>query len=269
MKKQEGGFTIPELLVALILSALFVGLILFFTISYWRYGYLLEADLDTLITRLNAGDFLRNSIGQSSGIIIQNSIPDSHTNNPDPAISSGLYWIPLHAVPGTTLVGTSGTKPLLYYKGFSFNAAGNYIMNGTQPYEDEFIIYLDGTTKTIMLRSLANPNAPGNRLKTSCPPAIATSSCPADKVIASDLASVERRYFSRTGNLINYLYITEGVCEGGQEGQYNGSYDGCIGPDFPAVEVVELTLNLSKKPIFQKTYATSNSTIIRIALRNK
>ncbi len=257
MKQNQDGFTLPELISVMVVSALFTGLILFFMVSYWRYGYLLEADLDTLVTRLNAGDVLRESLGLSSGLINQNSFADSHTNNPDPAIPSNLYWTPLHAVPGNTAMPAAGsTTPLLYFRGFSVDTSKNIVMNGTQPYEDEFVLYLDGSTKSLKLRSLANASALNNRLKTSCPPASATSTCPADRTIATDLASIDIRYFSRTGNTIDYT------------SSFDSATNSYTGPDFPVAEVVELTLNLSKKPIFQKSYATTNTTIIRIALRN-
>jgi hypothetical protein len=64
------------------------------------------------------------------------------------------------------------------------------------------------------------------------------------------------RYFSRTGNTIDYTSI------------WDGTINSYIGPDFTAVEVVEFTLNLSKKPLFQTTSTTVNNTIVRIALRN-
>ena len=56
MKINQSGYTLPEVLVALILTGFFVGLIMTFTFSYWRYGASQEADMDTLTTRLNAGD---------------------------------------------------------------------------------------------------------------------------------------------------------------------------------------------------------------------
>jgi len=257
MKHLQKGFTITELLIVIIMSAFFSTLILYFFIDYFRYGYLLQADLETLTTRLNAGDFLREAIGTSTGLVIQNGIPDSHTANPDPAIASGLYWVPIHAIPGNKPVGATGTTtPLLYFRRFSLNTTGNYIMNGAQPYEDEYVLYLDGTTKSLMERILANPAATGDRVKTTCPPSLATASCPVDKTVATDLISIDSRYFSRTANLIDYTSITD---------PGTGAY---IGPDFTAVEVVELTLNLAKKAALQTTYSTSNSTIIRIALRN-
>lgn len=256
-QKDERGFTLPELISVMVVSAFFVGLILFFTFSYWRYGYLLQADLDTLGSRLDAGDYLRESIGLSSGLIIQNSIPDSHTNNPDTSIATNQYWIPIHAIPGNTPIGASGTTtPLIYFKRFSLDNTGHFIMNGTQPYEDEYVLYLNGSTKQLMVRSLANPSANGNRLLSSCPPANASATCPADKVIASNIASIDTRYFSRTGNLIDWTSI------------FDTNTNSYAGPDFPVVEVVEFTLHLTEKPIFQQTNATVNTTVIRIALRN-
>jgi hypothetical protein len=190
-------------------------------------------------------------------MIMQNSIPDAHPNNPDPADVTGQYWLPIHAIPGNFPIPVKGvTTPLVYYSRPSTASNGSYVMNGVQPYEDEFMLYMDGTTKSLKQRTLVNPNATGDRLKTSCPAAIATLTCPADKTVATDLASIDMRYFSRTGNLIDHTSSQDPL---------TGAY---TGPDFTAVEVIEFNLNLVQKPLLQSTKATSNSTIIRIALRN-
>lgn len=129
-------------------------------------------------------------------------------------------------------------------------------MNGTQPYEDEYVMYLNGSTRQLLLRSLANPSATNNRLKTSCPPAIATVSCPADRVLIEQLASVDITYYSRSGNAINYQSITDPV---------TGDY---IGPDFTAVEALQYTFHITNKTLFQQSTSTINDTVVRIALRN-
>ncbi len=255
MRKSASGFTLMELLVVIILAAFFSSLVVYFTFSYWRYGFSLQADEDTLTTRLNAGDLIRESVGTALGLIIQNSIPDSHALVLDP--NNANFWLPIHAIPGTINVPAAGqVTPLIYYRRYSFDASGNYIMNGSQPYEDQYVLYLAGDSKSLMIRTLANPSATGNRLKTSCPPSLASVSCPADKTVATNLASVATRYFSRTGNLIDYTSV------------YDPNTNSYAGPDFTAVEVVEFTLNISQKTTFEKTAGTSSSTIIRIALRN-
>jgi len=252
----QKGFTLPEVVVVLGLTALFTGLIMYFGMSYWRYGYLLQEDLDTLVTRLDAQDFLRDHISTASGLITQNGLPDPNAENPDPMIAGDEYWVPIHAVPTTFNTGGTGTTPVLYYKRFSVDPSGAHIMNGTQPYEDEYVLYLNNPTKQLLVRTIANPGATNNKALTSCPPDIASASCPADKVVASDLAALTLGYFSRSGNPVDWTSIFDPI---------NNEY---IGPDYPSVEVAEFTLDLAKKPVFQKTDATQNRTVIRIALRN-
>ncbi len=256
MKLNQQGFTLPELISVMAVSALFAGLILYFGFSYWRYASLLEADQDTLVSRLNAQDVVRELIGTTSGLISQNSIPDSHTLNPDPSAGNN-YWLQLHAVPGNTPIGSANTiTSLLYFKRLSINTSNAIIMNGTQPYEDEYVLYLDGTSKQMYLRTLANPSATNNRQHTSCPPALASGSCPADRVILSNIGSIDSIYYSRSGNTINYHSSTDPVT-----GQYNG-------PDFAAVEALQYTFHVTKKSLFITSNGTYNDTIVRIALRN-
>lgn len=257
MSRDEKGFTITELLIVIILTSILTLIVMLFAFDLWRNSAISAAENDTLVTRFNASDTLREFIGTSSGLIIQNSITDANAMVPDPDISGGQFWLPIHAVPATVPVGGSGTfTPLIYFKRYSVDSSNQYIMNGTSPYEDEYVLYLDGSTKNLMMRILANPSATGDKYLTTCPPASASAACPADRVVAADVSSVATRYFSRTGNLIDHDSITDP-----DTGEY-------IGPDYTAVEVLELTINLSKKPAFSSTNPTSNSTVIRIALRN-
>jgi type II secretory pathway pseudopilin PulG len=256
VRRDEGGFTLVELVSVMAVSALFAGLIMYFGFSYWRYSSLLESDLDTFVSRLNAQDVVRELIGTTTGLIVQNSIPDMHTLNPDPSAGPN-YWIPLHAVPGNTTIGAANTTtPLLYFRRLSITTANAIAMNGSQPYEDEYILYFNGTTKQMLLRTLANLSVVNNKVKTSCPPALASGSCPADRIIISDLASADSIYYSRSGNTINYHASTDPVT-----GAYNG-------PDFTTVEALQYTFHITKKSLFIKTNGTYNDTIVRIALRN-
>lgn len=257
MRQDESGFTIPELIVTMTVSSVFAGLLIFFMFSYWRYGLLLEADQDTFTSRLNAGDYLRRNISPASAMIVQNSIPDDNPGSLDAATLPANYWTPIHAIPGPNTIGAAGTKkPVVYYKRPTITTTNTVAMNGVLPYEDEFILYMDGSTKTLMVRTLANASVPDNSLKTSCPPELATSTCPEDRTIAEDISGVTMRYFSKTGNLIDYTSSTDSLT-----GEYTG-------PDFSAVEVVEFTLNLTKKTQFQTSNSVFNSTTIRVALRS-
>lgn len=253
---RESGFTLPELISVMAVTLLLSGLIMYFAFQYWRSSATVTNDLETFVGRLNAGDRLRDTMNQSSGLITQNGLADTHATVVDPSDGTGTYWVPVHAIPGNIPVGTSGATPLVYFRSPSIDTSKNIVMNGTQPYEDEFVLYLDSATKELRMRTLANPGALNNARTTSCPPASATSSCPADRVMATNLISVDMRYFSRTGNTIDYTSIVDPL---------TGDY---IGPDFPAVEVIEFNLHVFKKSTLHGGADTSSQTVIRVALRN-
>lgn len=254
MKLNQRGMTIAELSVTLVVTTVMIGAIMAFALNYQRYGFSLEADLDTFSSRLDAGDYIRETVGTSTGLITQNSLPDPQTNNPDPADASNLYWKVIHAVPGNINAGAS-TTPVLYFRRYAFNNSNQYIMNGINPYENEYVMYLNGNTKQLLVRTIANSSAPGNALRSSCPPP-GTATCPPDKIIANDIASIDARYFSRTGNVIDHNAIID------------SSTGQAIGPDFQVVDVLELKLNLTKKTLYQTSNTINNNTTIRIALRN-
>jgi hypothetical protein len=255
--RDESGFTIPELISVMIVTTIFTGLLVYFTFNFWRGTATLSADSETFVTRLNASDSLRDLIGASSGLVSQNGLADANTGSADPTNPSGQFWLPIHAVPGTISVGSGNTiTPVLYFRQPALNTSKDFVMNGTQPYENEFVLYMNAATKQLLLRSLANPNVINNKTITSCPASAVTPACPADRIIADSINSITLRYFSRSGNLIDYHSIVDPT---------TGDY---IGPDFPSVEVVEANLQLFKKSQLHGGQDTSSQTVIRIALRN-
>lgn len=255
--RPQAGFTLVELLVAMILTVAFSILVLSFMIDFWRSTATLQSDSETLVTRQNAGDRLRTALNVGTHLIDQNSIVDLNADDPDPSDGTGTFWVLIHAIPSSITMPASGSiTPVFYFEAPSVNSSESLIMNGTQPYYDEFVLYLKGSTKQMLMRTLANPNATGDKLTTSCPPPLASSSCPPDTVIAGDVTSVDTRYFSRSGNTVDYTSVTD------------PSTGGYIGPDFPAVDVVELTLHIGRKSVVHGGQDTSNETIVRVALRN-
>lgn len=253
----QRGFTVVELISVMAVTMILMGMLVVFTIDYWGNSANLQADLQTFTTRLNSQDVLRQYISASDGLIIQNSIPDLHVLDADPSIASGQYWLPIHAVPGNITSGSTGSiTPVIYFRRPSQDTSHTIAYNGTVPYDDEYIIYLNGTTKSMMMRTLANPNVINNIAKTTCPAAQASSSCPADKTVIDNLTSVDMRYFSRSGNTIDWTSVYDSA---------NSTY---AGPDFPLVEALEFTLHESAKAQFHGVYNASSQTVIRIALLN-
>lgn len=257
IRLNESGLTIVELLAVIITSSIIVGTISAFALNFWTNTAVVQSDEDTLVTRLNAGDYLRNAINSASGMINQNDLADNNAGDPDPGDPSGTHWLLIHAVPGTINMGATGTiTPVVYFNRPSVDTSKNIIMNGTVPYQDDVILYMNGTTKQLLARTIANPYAANNQAQTTCPAASATQNCPKDTVVADNVSGVGMRYFSRSGNTIDYTSIVDP-----NTGQY-------IGPDFPSVEVVEFTLKLSKKAQLHNGADTINQAVIRVALRN-
>jgi type II secretory pathway pseudopilin PulG len=257
MSKHQSGYTLVELVITLFMTSLVVTLVMFLTFNFWRFSATSQADQDTLTERLNAGDFLREYLGSASGLITQNSIIDVNAGKPDTAGAGTNYWEPLHAVPGQINTGSGGTiTPVMYFKKYSQDGNKQLIYNGLNPYEDEYILYLDTKNNALRLRTLAHPLATNNREKTSCPDTLASGSCPADRTLITGVQSMNKRFFSRSGTLINWTDL------------FDPDINSYAGPDNPTVEVVELTINVAVKPVFQKSNTTSSSTVIRVAIRN-
>lgn len=243
-------------MMSIVMTGIITTMLLAFMFQYLKVGYATDASLETLVSRLNAADYIRESIGTSTGLISQNGLPDARTLVPDPAQPSNTYWLPIHAIPDTRTAAAGSYTPIVYYRRFSVTSTKALIMNGTTPYEDEYVIYLNGTTGQLLVRTIANNSAPSNAAKSSCPPASTTASCPADKILARNVTSVASRFFSRSGNLIDYRSSTDITT-----GQYNG-------PDYTSVEAIEFSINFSVKPLFEKTKTVQSTSVVRIALRN-
>ncbi len=254
LKKVLKGFTVVEVTMVIVASGIIFALVFSFFWEYWQYAEKAQSDSDIFTSRLDASDYIRDSVGSSSGLITQNSIIDSNANVVDGTAGAG-YWQMIHSVP-QTITTTSTDQPITYFKRFSQNSSKAFIMNGTNPYEDEYILYLSSSGE-LRVRTIKNTSATGNILVTSCPPASATANCPADKVLIDNIESISTRYFSRSGTLIDYT-PTYDVDTGAWVN----------GPDFPTVEVIEYTIKVSKKAFTQTTNTSQSETIIRIALRN-
>lgn len=252
----QTGFTVPELIIVMVLTLLFSSLVLSFAFDFWGTATDLQNSSETLVTRQNIGDRLRGQLNVASTLLNQNSIADTNANVSDPSDVSGTAWLNMHAVPETVATPVAGQyAPILYYAAPALNASKNFIMRGVEPEQNEFVLYLDGAQKKLMLRTLANP-ASGNVARTSCPASVANASCPVDRTLADDVVSVGKKYFSKSGNTINWNDVID------------PDTGASIGPDYPDVEVVELTITLRKRAVIHGRADSLSSTTVRVALRN-
>lgn len=270
MRHRQSGFTLVEMLIVVIMTTVLSMIIFGIGYQYLKQAAKLSAQTSFYSERLNVGDYLRQNIGLSTGLINQNSITDSNRLVSDPSDVTNTRWQKIHAIPGA--FGSSSTvTPIVYYSQDAQTSSGASIMNGSSAYQNEFIMYHDGVSKELRLRILANPSASQNAAKTTC--ATATQTCPRDKVLLTGVQTVEMRYFSRSGDDIDFRSSCDPdayFCAGTSPSrcQQVAPYTGCNGLDFSQVEVVQFKLKVQKTIESDRNHMIYNSTVIRIALRN-
>lgn len=177
---KNSGFTIVELLIVIsvlaIIGVTFLGIVANYFVTITRT----EELTNMTVTSQNLLRTTVENIRFGDGIEQSNQIYDP--NQP-----SG--W------------NTSETNFVIILKVPALNASHNYIIdpNTSDPYMNELVYYKNGTT--LMQRTLANPNASGNSLVTSCPPNLATASCPADKQLATYVNTMSFTMFDQNANI--------------------------------------------------------------------
>lgn len=163
--KSQAGFTLVELTVAVsvmaIIGVVFIGMISNYFVVITRNNELAEMTI-------NSQNLLRTTVENirfGGGVRQTNQIADANSPNGGWNTSNSNFVI-IIAVPAIT-------------------SAHNYIIDSStgSPYMNELVYYRNSTT--LMERNLANPSATGNSIRTTCPTNIATSSCPADRLLAT------------------------------------------------------------------------------------
>lgn len=167
IKSRQAGYTIPELIIAIslfgIISVTFLGVMTNYFANITRNN----AKIDMTVNSQNLLRSTVNELRYGAGVRQTNTIPDA--NGP------GSGW------------NTSNDAFVIIIASPAQDDSGDYIINpltGT-PYINELVYFKDGTT--LYRRTLANPSATGNTKVTTCPPASASASCPADAKLIENL----------------------------------------------------------------------------------
>jgi prepilin-type N-terminal cleavage/methylation domain-containing protein len=217
-ESQERGFTIVELILATAISGILATVM--FTICVYYYGSTLQAQTTAqmaLESQLILTQLVED-IRLSDGIALTNSIADVN------APAGG--WV------------TNDPSNIIIVKSPATDAARDIIYDSSTnfPYRNEFIYFTTGAT--MYRRTLKNTDATGNTAITTCPPAIASSSCPSDKE------------FSKNMNNLTFTFY---------------DINDAATSDPTLARSVNLTVNMTRK-VYGKTLTLSNST--RTTLRN-
>jgi type II secretory pathway pseudopilin PulG len=163
---KETGFTVPELIISItIIAVISVSLLAIIT----NYFATMTRNNLLIDMTVNSQNLLRATVEQlryGAGVRQTNTITDP--NAPSGWNTSNSAFVIIIAVPAV-------------------DASNNYIIDPDtgEPYNNELVYFKQGTD--LYRRTLAHPDATGNKLKTSCPESSASSTCPADIKLIEDL----------------------------------------------------------------------------------
>lgn len=168
--KRQAGFTLPELLISIslmgIIGVVFIGIASNFFVVIMRNEALSEMTINsqnllrTTVENIRYGDGVRQTN--------QNADPNAPTGGWSTSNTSFVIIIPVPAV----------------------DSSHSYIINPStgSPYMNELVYYKNGTT--LMERRLANTNAVGDTMLTTCPANLSSNSCPPDLQLATYVSSM-------------------------------------------------------------------------------
>lgn len=157
--KQE-GMTLPELLVAITVAVILSSVVVAINLNFFGSVSQSRITAELAVESHFALSTMIEDIRLADAIATTNTIADANQSG------------------GWT---TSDAGNVLVLDSPAVDGSNNIIYNPEtgDPYRNQQIYFIADTT--LYKRTLMNPDAPGNAAKTTCPAALATSTCPADK----------------------------------------------------------------------------------------
>ncbi|HET7827679.1 MAG TPA: hypothetical protein VFK97_02320 [Candidatus Saccharimonadales bacterium] len=215
----QTGFTIAEMAIGVfVASILFVA----FLTAITNYLILITRNNDSIEMVNSSQNLLRYTVDT---LRVSNGVSQTNTIT-DPNAPAGGW-------------NTNNVNFVIVISTPATDKSHNFIIdpNSGYPYLNEKVYYKSGTS--LYRRDLANPNAAGNSEVTTCPPAIATSTCPADPDMADYFQSMSFTLYDQNG---------------------------AVTTDTTQARSIAINLTMQRS-VFGKSLSLNNS--IRVALRNK
>lgn len=182
LKNNQQGFSLVELLVTMIVMSILSLTLANFIATWLQTASTTQARADLLTNAESALDTIANDIRLSGSVDQNNRWADNYS-------PSGQYgWQSSGTVLVLAKVATDNSNNIL------FSDAAKYISQ-----KDNEIYFVSGST--LYRRTLASSDATDSAI-TTCPSANATASCPADKVVATNVASFGLTYYDADENVV-------------------------------------------------------------------
>jgi prepilin-type N-terminal cleavage/methylation domain-containing protein len=185
--RQQAGFTLLELLLAISVSSLLIVAVGNYASTSISGG---NQDYNKTLVLTNA----KEAVGIVARQIIAAKSVESVNSLPD-AKAPGNGATLILAVPSRNAGGD-----IIYIDGLHASL-----------YTDNVIFYLNASSHRLYRRRVANASAPGNVALTTCPPSGASAGCPADADVVDDVANLVTTYLDSNNNAVSLPSGTEAV----------------------------------------------------------
>lgn len=182
-KSDQQGFTLVEINMSIIILAIIMVSILSIFTNYFVLLTRNSVDLSMSVDAQNLLRSVTDEIRYGAGVRQTNSIADTYGPVGGWNTSNATFVI-ITAVPA---VDTNEAYIIDPYT--------------NKPYLNELVYYK--SVRTMYKRTLANPAAVGNKVKTSCPAASTTPSCPADVSLAENVNTMVFALYDQDNNTTN------------------------------------------------------------------
>lgn len=183
---EQAGFTIVELITVIVVLVIVSAAVVTFSVNNTITAARVSTRADLLTNAQIGLDRMANDIRLSSKADDNNRWAD---NNSPTSPSNNYGW----QSTGTTLI--LATSAQTSNGTILFDDKADYITT-----KNNYIYYLSGGT--LYKRILAAPVS-GNSAVTTCPPSQATTSCPADKVVLTNVNSLSIQYFDNLNQQVD------------------------------------------------------------------
>jgi prepilin-type N-terminal cleavage/methylation domain-containing protein len=200
----QGGYTLVEMLVAISISTLLI-----LAIGNFATNSVIGSNQDynktlVLTNSKEAVNIVARQVRLAKSVLAQNTLDDANA----PSAPSNDYSWSGAAGSGTSLIlavpSRDGNGDIIWIDG-----------NHTSVVTDNVIFYLDSSSKKLYRRWIVNPLAVSatvpTKQKTTCPPSVATPSCPSDSDVVDDVANLTTSYLKGDGTVTTIPDNTEAV----------------------------------------------------------
>ena len=173
----QRGLSLTELIISLSIISVLSFAVMSFMLSWTEQHAITETRSALLADVQNAVDQIVDAVRLSSTADSSNRLPDAHA-------------------PGGNQFGWTSSNNTLILASAVEDTTGNIVFSDPASYTSQKNNQIYFVSNGVLYRRILAASVANNKLKTSCPSSSASTSCPADRVLARNVSNFQVKYFN-------------------------------------------------------------------------